>query len=162
MVNKVCNLYNNCNNIQKHLTLILLQSHWPFLLPLLLWLCPPSLISFLHLIWDFSSHSIFQLNSYRTYESPSILPAWVTSFVWRASALISALLTHKFISSCLFYLLSSSARVLICILSMVSNLSTCAPCSDLPLHVLGVSAHNFFLHEGQGVCYRPVPRSAFP
>lgn len=44
VVNNVCNLYNNHNNIQKHLTFILLQSHWPFLLPLLLWLCPPFLI----------------------------------------------------------------------------------------------------------------------
>lgn len=122
MVNKVCNLYNNCKNIQKHLSLILFQSYQPFLLPLLLHLCPSSLIiltshlGFLLLPLHFSAKLLQDLGiSLYTFGVSNLICLWSICF-------ISAVLTHNFISSCLVCLVSSSAIFLVCILSLVSNL----------------------------------------
>lgn len=151
MVDKVRNLYNNCKNIQKHLSLILFPSYRPFLLPLFLHLCPSSLIiltshlGFLLLPLHFSAKLLQDMGiSLYTFGVSNLICLWSICF-------ISAVLTHNFISSCLVCLVSFSAIFLVCILSLVSNLYECIPFPDLPWYTPGVSALNFCLHKEQSL-----------
>lgn len=143
----MCDLYNYYKNIQKHLTLILLQSTDLFFF-LYFCACVLLLSSFSHLIWDFSSsQSIFKPNSHKTWELPCIHPASVTSFVCEALC--------TFNSQIYFFLLSLSC-VIQCHVSGLhplsgSNLSQCIPFPDLPWCALGVPALNFCLHKEQSL-----------
>lgn len=86
-LNGGCNLYNNCKNIQKRLTLILFQFYRHFPLSLFLHLCPSSLIILTSHLGFVLLPLLFQPNSHKTWEPPSIPLASVTSFVCGASAL---------------------------------------------------------------------------
>lgn len=133
-MDKVCNLYSNWKNIQKYLTLILIWSYWLFFSLCFLCLYPSliiltSYLGFLLLPLHLSAELPQVMGtSLHTSSINNLICLWSICF-------ISAVLTHKFIS-CLVCLVSSSAMFLVCILSLVDNLSEWNPFLDLPGYAL--------------------------